>query len=459
MKKFLIALLLLVVFIAGLGLALISGPWKSFLEDKIKEAAEAQGLKGITLSLDSITPTQLWLKDVKLPPPSTLKLDKVALDYTLDDILKKRIRGITIEGLTIEMRQIKQDWVVAGLEGNSAGNSGQATKAFSLPFTKADLAQFPLDTLQIKNSSLQINLSDGALLIPFNGRFNATEGTLDIHAPTLTLSHKKLSMGTGAFDIKLNLDEKKKEWRGAYTLDSVVVKGIDYPLPSFSGGGTIGANENGISASGAYANADKTYAANFTYAQPLKEGAARLTLTRASMPFSGGTISTQNVSIPVGSKAPINATLTVQHIPIDQLLQDLTGKKASGTGVVSGTLPISLLPDGKVQIHAGKLQAEAPGTIALQPDAIPGEQEQVALVRDILKNLHYKLLAVDMSSTPDNKMVINLSLEGQNPDIESGRPVKLNVHLSGDLLDFMKNSVSTLTDPKSLLKKGRDAKP
>lgn len=458
MKKFLLILLLLIVFIAGLGVAVMLGPWKGFLEDKIKEAAEAQGLKGITLSIDSLTPTQLWLKDVKLPPPSTLKLDKVALDFTLQDILDKRVHGITLEGLNIEVQQINHGWVVAGLEGSRAGNSGDAEKVFALPFTKAALALFPLDTVHINNSTLQLNLADGALNIPFNGTFSAANGTLELHAPSLSLNQKKMSVGSGAFDVKIALNEDKQEWRGTYTLNNVVVKGIDYPLPSFSGGGDISADAKAINANGQYANSDKTYAASFTYMQPVKEGDAKLVLTRAAMPFSGGTIVTQNVNIPLGVKAPINAVLTVQNIPIDQFLQDLTGKKATGTGVVSGKLPISVLPDGKFKIAAGQLQAEQPGVISLQPDALPGDQEQMVLVREILKNLHYKLLSISFSAAPDNKMAINLALEGQNPDIESGRPVKLNVHLNGDLLDLMKNSISTITDPKSLLKKERNAK-
>jgi len=39
-----------------------------------------------------------------------------------------------------------------------------------------------------------------------------------------------------------------------------------------------------------------------------------------------------------------------------------------------------------------------------------------------------------------------------------GRPVKLKVHLTGDVLGFLRQNLTTLNDPGKLLKRGTDAK-
>jgi len=100
-------------------------------------------------------------------------------------------------------------------------------------------------------------------------------------------------------------------------------------------------------------------------------------------------------------------------------------------------VPLTIARDGAVQVGKTALNADAPGTIALAPEAIPGDNAQVALVRDVLKNLHYTLLAVGLDTAPDGSLQAALAVSGKNPDVENGRPIKLQVHLSGDLLNLI----------------------
>ena len=140
-------------------------------------------------------------------------------------------------------------------------------------------------------------------------------------------------------------------------------------------------------------------------------------------------------------------------------MQTLTGSKATATGGVSGTVPLTIGRDGSFRIGNSALTADGPGVIALSPEAIPGDNPQVALVRDVLKNLHYTVLSLGLDSTPGGKLTAVLVVEGKNPDVEKGRTIKLQVHLSGDLLELLSQNLKLMTDPKTFLEQHSHEKP
>ncbi len=174
-----------------------------------------------------------------------------------------------------------------------------------------------------------------------------------------------------------------------------------------------------------------------------------LTIAHAEMEFQGGKIRVQDVIIPLSGGA-VDATLQVENVPMDALMNALTGKRASATGLVSGKLPLTYLPEGNVILHQGQLSSKAPGKIAMQPEVIPGDNEQVALVREVMQNLHYDVLAVNMDTDAQGKLAVQLHVEGSNPDMAGGQQVKLNVNLSGDVLELIQQSLLTV-DPKKYL--------
>jgi len=140
---------------------------------------------------------------------------------------------------------------------------------------------------------------------------------------------------------------------------------------------------------------------------------------------------------------------------VNDLLRQLTGEKASGTGEISGTLPVTIGADGSIVIANGALQAEKPGMIVLPPDVIPGDNENVALARDVMKNLHYNVLSVRVDNDKNDRISVLMNVEGNNPDVYGGKAVKLNVHLTGDVLDFIRQNVLALTNPEKLLEQGQ----
>jgi hypothetical protein len=161
----------------------------------------------------------------------------------------------------------------------------------------------------------------------------------------------------------------------------------------------------------------------------------------------------------LSGKQDLKLNLHVDKVSLGNLMQQLTGARATATGVISGELPVAIGADGMIGLQQASLQAEEPGIISMAQDAIPGDNAQIAIVRDILKNFHYSVLSIGVDNGKDNKLSVLMKLEGGNPDMYSGHPVQLNVQLNGDVLNFVQQNILALTNPRKFLEQGKDAKP
>lgn len=168
--------------------------------------------------------------------------------------------------------------------------------------------------------------------------------------------------------------------------------------------------------------------------------------------WQGGEISSENIAWDFLHPVATDARLLIRRVPLNALLSLLVAGKASGQGMVSGEMPLTIYPDGSVEFKTARLDAGKSGRILVAPDAIPGEGEQVGMVRDILKNFHYTQLSIGLDSGKDKKLSMLLQLSGNNPDVYNGREVKLNVHLTGDLVPLVTQTILPSADPGEWLK-------
>lgn len=180
-----------------------------------------------------------------------------------------------------------------------------------------------------------------------------------------------------------------------------------------------------------------------------------LRIVKAGMPWKEGRLAAENVAVQLKGDKPVKLALEVSNVSIAELMGALTGDRVSATGAISGTLPVLVKRIGEIQLLQGELKAGGPGSITMPPDVIPGDNEQVALVRQILENLQYTSLSITTSVGEDGETGVLMTLEGNNPKVYDGRPVKLNVNLTGDVLEFIQQNILLLTSPETLLKPGR----
>lgn len=176
----------------------------------------------------------------------------------------------------------------------------------------------------------------------------------------------------------------------------------------------------------------------------------------ASMSFMGGHLTTKDLTIPLEEPRIIHLNLDLHRVSVANLFGMLAGTKTVATGRISGTLPITINADRTIVFHKGELKSERAGTIIMPPEIIPGDHAQVEFVRQVLKNFHYDLLLMTLNSTQDNKMVIGLRIEGKNPDVMNGREIKLNVNLTGDMINLVQQNMMIFGDPHKLLERGQN---
>ena len=272
----------------------------------------------------------------------------------------------------------------------------------------------------------------------------------------ISANAKELQFNKG--DLKAHASKATghaKNGEGNWNLEDAQLQAGSVALPAITGSGKLKSASGTFLLSGGLKSKDNTYRADFSLDYPSAHtDDALLKLIYVSMPWKGGTLTTKDVAVPLSGRQPIRLTLQIRMVSTDALLQAMTGQHVSATGTVSGSLPLVIDRDGTVSLGAGILQADGAGNISMPADAIPANNEQVSMVRDILKNFHYKTLSINVNSDK-NGVSLLVALEGNNPDMYNGRPVKLNVHLAGDVLGYIRQNVLFLTSPETLLKQDK----
>ena len=109
----------------------------------------------------------------------------------------------------------------------------------------------------------------------------------------------------------------------------------------------------------------------------------------------------------------------------------------SGTGQLNGSLPLVLGKDG-LSMENGKLTAPPPyGVIRYTGDervtALAKTNADVEMLVKALSNFHYNRLEAELDYAPDGDLLAKVRLQGQNPELQGGRPVHLNINLEENI--------------------------
>lgn len=126
----------------------------------------------------------------------------------------------------------------------------------------------------------------------------------------------------------------------------------------------------------------------------------------------------------------------LSQLDIARLLAEYPATEIQGSGVVSGVLPIQWTPDGFF-IEEGVVASHPPGgQIQYRSERVRQMAESnmfVDIVMQALDDFHYSELSGTVGYSEDGKLFLGLVLEGQNPALEQGRPVRLEVNVEEDL--------------------------
>ena len=126
----------------------------------------------------------------------------------------------------------------------------------------------------------------------------------------------------------------------------------------------------------------------------------------------------------------------LSRLDIARLLAEYPATEIHGSGLVSGVLPVQWTPDGFF-VDEGILASHPPGgQIQYRSERVRQMAESnmfMDIVMQALDDFHYSELSGTVGYSEDGKLSLGLVLEGQNPALEQGRPIRLEVGIEEDL--------------------------
>ena len=458
MKKTLIVLFMILstpVFLGGAAMILV--PWKTFLSDYLSKELQANGLQNATLSVDSFGWNEARIKNLTFgDTEDPLTIPELTAQYDVKELQEGKLQILTLSGIKLTVSKGEDGWTLEGWPKPKQEETETETPVVP-PLTENYKDKIPAESIILENAALTVRTPDGMLTLPLSGQWQKNEKPdFKLNEAPLNYEGKGVKL-SGFLEASAARNTDKKKWEGSWSLKKLEIRQKDAQedIPRADLSGTLSADDQTLTVDGKIGGENKAYKGTFRYTFPFAAPEkAALTLTDFSMPWQEGTLSTKNMNIPLSGNKPYTLNLKVTKASIPKLMQDFTGEYVKGTGTISGSFPLIIGQDGKITVGKGTLIADEPGQLSMPPEAIPGEGAQMQLTRDILQQFDYKLLSLSTEQDAKKGLAILLRLEGNNPKVENGRPVILNIRLTGDLLDFITSSAIVLTSPQTLIKQG-----
>ncbi|MFQ6018470.1 MAG: YdbH domain-containing protein, partial [Kiloniellaceae bacterium] len=159
----------------------------------------------------------------------------------------------------------------------------------------------------------------------------------------------------------------------------------------------------------------------------------RLVIEDGAVLISGGRVSVGDTLLDPAAGRHV-VTLRVDGLNLEELFGLLDVAGLSGSGRLSGTIPITLR--GKtVVIEDGRLDAVGPGVLRFRSDEaarlLGGGGEPVELMLRALADFHYDELSLAIEKTAFGETRLTLGLLGSNPEVLEGYPFRFNINIEG----------------------------
>ena len=155
--------------------------------------------------------------------------------------------------------------------------------------------------------------------------------------------------------------------------------------------------------------------------------------------LAGGDIAVEDVRW--DSAAQTNAfDVRVRDVAIDRLLRDWQVDEITGTGRLSGVIPVRIGRMG-LAVEAGRLDSAGAGVIQVDwgsaRETLVNSGEQVALTVNALENFGYDSLSIGVDQPDGGALTLAIGLDGSNPTVLDGYPFRFNINLSGELAPIL----------------------
>jgi hypothetical protein len=160
-----------------------------------------------------------------------------------------------------------------------------------------------------------------------------------------------------------------------------------------------------------------------------------LTLKQARSSILGGTLEIVPTTLDL-RRQPSAVILRVQAIDLARLLQSLHQEGLSGTGTVSGELPLSIASD-IFEVHDGQLATTTSGVLRYTGPAAATDN----IAFKALSDLAYDSLKATLNYRRDGDYRLSLRLQGKNPALLEGHPLALKLNITGHLPELLRAAI------------------
>lgn len=452
----LISIIILLLFtLSGLGIYLFweKLPYQNEAGRQLQKALATYGIEVTSLKVESVASDSALFSAIQLGTSPALKIGKLTARYTLGGLRNGRVNIVGIVGAAVKIYD-NNGWKIGGLESLKLPAPPENAPGFS-PFDSTAMQSTMPNGIVISDSSVQIDGKALQASATLESTYqNAPQPNLSIDLPTFSMALGKYLLNASSANVEATLNPEKKEWQGTLKAYKVLFSGLPREMPQMLLTGTFTASEANYSSNLTLNDAKSAHKANFLLSLPASDPKkGLLTIKSLQFPYAGGFIRTKSVKIPFAGDTPIKLALEFENVSLAELATLASGGKMQATGVISGTLPLTYYPDGKITLQEGSARAKESGTIIVSPDSLPGgDRKELDVVRTALQNFHYTTLSLQVVSGADEASTIQLKVEGNNPEAFNGKAVKLNVNLTGDIIPMIQQTLGSFNDVGSLLR-------
>ncbi len=401
-----------------LGLVVYFVPYKNIAAQKLTEALNDHNINVSKLDIKSIDNEKVVISEMALGDDSSLKIKDVTVKYNLQNAVKGKVDSVEVENINLQILKNENGLSVAGIDSffnkPSRGNG-----------------QFDIDQV-----------------------FKNLPDKISVKNVVISFVDKDISIATSV-GIEANINHIDKTIQSSFKSTLIEISGLPIELQAPVLEGKFDLNNEKIIATASIANANSSLNVDSELSVDVKKpNEGKLQITKLKIPFGGGSVMANKIATSTDFKKPIQINLTIKNVELSELVGKVSNGDIKGKGKLSGNLKLIYHMNGKVEVQNGKLSGSEEGIINVASTLIPGDNEQVAMTRKVLENFHYNILEMSIIADKDDNSLINMVVEGKNPEYMEGKKVKLNINLSGDTIPMLKRSLLPMNDVKTLIDSG-----
>jgi dicarboxylate transporter DctA-like protein len=160
-----------------------------------------------------------------------------------------------------------------------------------------------------------------------------------------------------------------------------------------------------------------------------------LYLRNAEWQWFGGVLRIRDGVIPLGMESS-NVSMVVENLDLSLLADYINMDGLSAEGRIDGLLPL-VFEGGAAKVENGILATIAGGVFRYQGKALDSARASLGtsgeLAVDALREFQFDRLTMTLNGDLDGEIEIGLRMEGKNPDLYGGVPIKYNINIEAPI--------------------------